>query len=196
MTTVASQITSLAVVYSTVYSDADQRKHQSCASLAFVWGIHRDRWIPRTKGQLRGKCFHLMTSSWRCYGITDDACTLLMSYLSQRKQRLKIGRSRGYWGNLSHGVPQGSILGPLIFNIFLNDVFHVLDKQCSLYNYVDDNTLVNSDAYILSLKSKLEKSANMASNWFANNHMKSNFSKFQAMILNNHPDSCEISLSV
>ena len=64
MTTIASQITSLAFVYSTVYSDADQRKHQSSASLAFVWGIHRDLWIPRTKGQLRGKCFHLMTSSW------------------------------------------------------------------------------------------------------------------------------------
>ena len=64
MTTMASQITSLTVVYSTVYSDADQRKHQSSASLAFVWGIHRDRWIPRTKGQLRGKCFHLMTSPW------------------------------------------------------------------------------------------------------------------------------------
>ena len=63
MTTIASQIISLAVVYSTVYSDADQRKHQSSASLAFVWGIHRDRWIPRKKGQLRGKCFHLMTSS-------------------------------------------------------------------------------------------------------------------------------------
>ena len=63
MTTIASQITSLTVVYSPVYSDADQRKHQSSASLAFVWGIHRDRWIPRTKGQLRGKCFHLMTSS-------------------------------------------------------------------------------------------------------------------------------------
>ena len=63
MTTMASQITSLKVVYSTIYSDADQRKHQSSASLAFVWGIHRDRWIPRTKGQLRGKCFHLMTSS-------------------------------------------------------------------------------------------------------------------------------------
>ena len=64
MTTMASQITSLTVVYSTVYSDANQRKHQSSTSLAFVWGIHRDRWIPRTKGQLRGKCFHLMTSSW------------------------------------------------------------------------------------------------------------------------------------
>ena len=41
MGAIASQITSLAIVYSTVYSDADQRKHQSSASLAFVWGIHR-----------------------------------------------------------------------------------------------------------------------------------------------------------
>ena len=51
MTTLASQITSLAVVYSIVYSEADERKHQSSASLAFVRGIHGDRWIPRTKGK-------------------------------------------------------------------------------------------------------------------------------------------------
>ena len=51
MTTMASLITSLAVVYSIVYSRADQRKHQSSASLAFVRGIHREWWIPRTKGQ-------------------------------------------------------------------------------------------------------------------------------------------------
>ena len=57
MGAIASQITSLTIVYSIVYSDADQRKHQSSASLAFVRGI------PRTNGQLRGKCFHLMTSS-------------------------------------------------------------------------------------------------------------------------------------
>ena len=46
MITMASQISSLTVVYSTAYSDADQRKYQSSTSLAFVWGIHRDRWIP------------------------------------------------------------------------------------------------------------------------------------------------------
>ena len=79
MTTIASQITSLTIVYSTVYSDADQRKHQSSSSLASVWGIHRDRWIPRTNGQLRGKCFHLMTSSWwmevQAAGHTASVCT-------------------------------------------------------------------------------------------------------------------------
>ena len=55
MGTVASQITSLKIVYTTVYSDADQSKYQSSASLAFVLETHHDRWIPRTKGQLRGK---------------------------------------------------------------------------------------------------------------------------------------------
>ena len=68
MGTVVSQITSLAIVYSTVYSGADQGKHQSSAPLAFVREIHRGRWIPRTKGQLRGKWFHLMTSS--CVRVT------------------------------------------------------------------------------------------------------------------------------
>ena len=51
MDVITSQITSLTIVYSTFYSGADQSKHQSSASLAFVRGIHRDRWIPRTKGQ-------------------------------------------------------------------------------------------------------------------------------------------------
>ena len=64
MTTMASQITSLTVVYPTVYSDADQRKRQSCASLAFVWAIHRDH--------LREKCFHLITSSSLSHTEIDD----------------------------------------------------------------------------------------------------------------------------
>ena len=60
MGTIASQITSLTIVYSGVYSDADQSKHQSSASLDFMREIHRDRWISRTNGQWRGKYFHLM----------------------------------------------------------------------------------------------------------------------------------------
>ena len=51
MGAIACQITSLTIVYSTVYSGADQREHESSVSLAFVQGIHRDRWIARTNGQ-------------------------------------------------------------------------------------------------------------------------------------------------
>ena len=85
MTTMASQITSLTVVYSTVYSDADQRTYQSSASLTFVWGIHQDRWIPLTKGQLRGKCFHLMTSSCQCWPIS----LMPLCIMQPRQVRLK-----------------------------------------------------------------------------------------------------------
>ena len=52
-----------------------------------------------------------------------------------------MGHSRSEWGSVAQGVPQGSILGPLIFNIFINDIFYALKKVCNLYNYADDNTL-------------------------------------------------------
>ena len=65
MGAIASQSTILATVFSTVYSDADQRKHQSSASLAFVRGIHRQRPVnPPHKWPVTRKWFHLMTSSW------------------------------------------------------------------------------------------------------------------------------------
>ena len=65
MGAMVSQITSLTIVYSTVYSGADQRKHQRSASLAFVRGIHRSPVNSPHKGQWHGKCFHFVTSSWR-----------------------------------------------------------------------------------------------------------------------------------
>ena len=89
MTTMVSQYASLTIVYSTVYSDADQRKYQSSASLAFMWGIYRDRWIPRTKGQLRGKCFHLITSSWSQRHEPLTVKHIWVEYLMQRCRQME-----------------------------------------------------------------------------------------------------------
>ena len=63
MSAMASQITGVSIVYSTVRSGADQRTHQSFASLAFMRGIHRWPVNSPHKGQWRGMCFHLITSS-------------------------------------------------------------------------------------------------------------------------------------
>ena len=63
MSTMASQVTSVSIVYSTVCIGADHRKHQSSASLALMRGIHKWSVNSPHKGQLPGKCFHLMTSS-------------------------------------------------------------------------------------------------------------------------------------
>ena len=80
MSTMESQITSPTFVYSTVYSGTYQRKHQSSASLA-LWGeFTSDWWIPRTKGQWRGKSFHLMTSSCPCWPHYMETLSALLAF--------------------------------------------------------------------------------------------------------------------
>ena len=96
MGAIASQIISLTIVYSTVYSDPDQRKHQRSASLAFVRGIHRDRWIPRTKGQLRGKCFHLMTSSCCTGSCYFDKFRYIHWWQIRQRDNISIPLVNGY----------------------------------------------------------------------------------------------------
>ena len=86
MGAIGSQITSPTIVYSVVYSDGDQRKHQSSASLAFVQGIH---WRPVNsphKGPVTRKTFHLMTSSCNVIGNTAQC----ISAFSQESWYLKI----------------------------------------------------------------------------------------------------------
>ena len=74
MGAMASQITSLAIVYATVYSGADYRKHQTPRYWP-LWGeFTGDRWIPRTNSQLRGKCFRLMTSSCFKFTVIEKSC--------------------------------------------------------------------------------------------------------------------------
>ena len=84
MRAMASQITGVSIVCSIVCSGADQRKHQSPTSLAFVRGIHRQPVDPPHKGPVKRKCFHLMTSSWSHEAMIIhfiDAC--LLSGLSE-----------------------------------------------------------------------------------------------------------------
>ena len=82
----------------------------------------------------------LLIAKLKCYGLDQNAVKFFRSYFSNRYQCCKINNTFQDWRKIIAGVPQGSILCPLLFNIFLNDIFFFL-KDASLGNYADDSTL-------------------------------------------------------
>ena len=93
---------------------------------------------------------------------------------------LKSQKNVALFLNIIKGVPQGSILGPLIFNIFLNDIFYFIDKA-KLFNYADDNTLSFSHSDFATLVEILVRESKILIEWFFRNQMKANPDKFQAL---------------
>ena len=82
-----------------------------------------------------------MVAKLEAYGITKESLQLISDYLSYRKQRTKIGSTYSDWANVIHRIPRGSILWPLLFNIFINDIFLVVEKSDNC-NFADDNTSI------------------------------------------------------
>ena len=124
----------------------------------------------------------LIIDKLAAYGLSDSACSLLQSYLSDRKQMVKLGHCKSTFLKIIKGVPQGSILGPLLFNIFLNDIFYFV-KKSNLYNYADDNTLSYSHPDLLETKNVLTSESEYVIEWFGTNQMQANPGKFQAIVL-------------
>ena len=77
--------------------------------------------------------FDLLHSVIIAYGLSVNACELSKSYFCERKQRVKLGDKYSDWLGLSKGVPQGSLMGPFIFNIFSNDLLLLLEKKCHVF---------------------------------------------------------------
>ena len=85
--------------------------------------------------------YDLLLTKMHAFNFDLNALTLIYSYLSDRKQRTKINSSFTTWHDISGGVPQSSILGPLLFNININDIFFCI-QDIDIANFVDANSLL------------------------------------------------------
>ena len=117
------------------------------------------------------------------YGLDTNSLRFIFDYLSSREQRTKIGSAYSNWSKVLRGIPQGSILGPLLFNIFINDIFFFIEKS-EICNFADDNTLYSCDRNLLRIKENLTFDMKNIFLWFRANSLKANAGKFQFMILN------------
>ena len=116
------------------------------------------------------------------YGLNGSACALPEDYLSGRMQRVKVGDAYSSWQSVRRGVPQGSVLGPMFFNIFLNNLFYVI-KEVKLHACADDEQLYDSDSDPIAIDRRMQHEVRTANTWYAENGMIVNPSKHHAMVL-------------
>ena len=123
----------------------------------------------------------LLIAKLHSYGFDKSALLFVYDYLKNRVQRTKVNGAYSSWKELLNGVPQGSILGPLLFNIFINDIFWFVDKT-KIANYADDNTTYGVEKSIMTLLKCLEEDTHNVLNWFRFNEMMPNQGKCHLMI--------------
>ena len=121
----------------------------------------------------------LLVAKLNAYGFTLPALKLVHDYLSDRKQRTRVNNSYSTWFEILFGVLQGSILGPLLFNIFLMDLFFIL-SEIDIVNYKP----YTSSNDVKGLIKSLEEASKKLFKWFDDNPMKS------------HPDKCHLHVSM
>ena len=126
----------------------------------------------------------LLIAKLHAYGFDKDSLLLLTSYLSNRWQRTKVNTSFSTWSELLQGVPQGSVLGPLLFNIYINDMIYVIEET-DICNFADDTTLYACDHNLAKLIKRLENDTNKILDWFCKNYMKLNEDKCHILVFGN-----------
>ena len=129
----------------------------------------------------------LLIAKLAAYGFDHQSLRIMESFLSKRQQRTKINNAFSRYSEIIYGVPQGSILGPLLFNVYICDIFFDI-IECDIACYADDNTPYNFDFSLDNVISNLEKSTNSLLNWFRENHMKANADKCHLLVSSN--ESC------
>ena len=127
----------------------------------------------------------LLIAKLEAYGFDYLSLKLIYSYLTYRKQRVRVGSEYSEWKEIEYGVPQGSIIGPELYNYNSNDLF--LFMSLAIINYADDNTPFSSAPSIPSVIDNLEEDSKILLNWIKYNGLKANPDKFHLLL--SEPDN-------
>ena len=125
---------------------------------------------------------YLLLSKLRAYGLSDSSVSLLESFFTGRKSRVRLGNVTSDWKSISRGCPQGSSLGPVLWNLYQNDVFYESTKS-QLSAYADDHQLYLSDHDPGKVIGGLEEDGKVIPDWYKSNHLTGNLFKYQVLIL-------------
>ena len=124
---------------------------------------------------------------------SEGALQLISSYLNNRTQSFKVGTSRSTFLSITRGVPQGSILGPILFILAINDIFH---KFPTAYAYADDTVVYTTASDINSTIAEANTLLGLINNWYSRNSLQLNLSKTQFVVLSNRQSfgACKLSI--
>ena len=125
---------------------------------------------------------NLLIEKLEAYGIRRVKLSWFSNYLSERRQRMLLDGEHSDWTGLTKGVPQGSILGPMLFLLFVNDLSDVV-QHCTVNLYTDDTTIYSTDENPVVLGARMEKDLESVANWIRMNGLKMNVAKTQLMVL-------------
>ena len=133
----------------------------------------------------------LLIAKLDAYGFDTSSLQFIYSYLTDRKQRTKVNNSLSSWEMIKSGVPQGSILGPLLFNIYMNDIFW-FTPDIKIANYADDTTPYAIESNIKQLITILERNTKKIVEWYGENYMKLNDDKCHLLITSSTATSAKV----
>ena len=127
----------------------------------------------------------LQIAKHHAQGVDIPSLKLLHSYLTKRKQRVILNGTHSSWSEILFGVPQASILEPLLFNIFLCDLFQFF-PDVDIANYADGNTPHSSNINLNKVLHNLENISNTLFKWFTDNLLKANTEKSHLLLRTEH----------
>ncbi|MEW8546816.1 MAG: reverse transcriptase family protein [Candidatus Thiodiazotropha sp.] len=124
----------------------------------------------------------ILKNKLKIYGINDEALRWFNNYLSDRKQQVTINNCKSNFQSISCGVPQGSILGPLLFLLFINDL-PLYTRKVHTDLYADDTTLYDIQDSMEQIENNLQAALNNLHVWCKENGMSLNSSKTKVMLV-------------